>query len=249
MINDDNKKSIKKMLKSNALYFALGLCFLSAGAIGISVAGNKTPSAVPDENISGQSIDTEETSRRSSSTDGVVIDIEEFTFSEAEEPSTAAVFDNESPTVQTEEPVEKQPISFSSPLTLSMGKDFSMGVPVFSETMKDYRTHNGVDFNGLKGESVTTIAEGTVVSVKKDAVWGNTVTVDHGDGIMSSISGLADEALVSTGTYLYSDTVIGVVGNIPVESSEEPHIHLEVRVNGELVDPLEILGLSESYSE
>lgn len=252
MINDDNKKSIKKMLKSNALYFALGLCFLSAGAIGISVAGNKTPTATPDENINitRQNIASEEnTANKSNKGNGVVIDIEEFTAQKIEEPSTAAVFENESPTVQVNEPEEKKPVVFSSPLSFSMGKDFSMGVPVFSETMKDYRTHNGVDFNGLKGESVKTIAEGTVVSVKKDAVWGNTVTVDHGDGIMSSISGLADEALVSTGAYLYSDTVIGVVGAVPVESSDEPHVHLEVRVNGELVDPLEILGLSESYSE
>ena len=43
---------------------------------------------------------------------------------------------------------------------------------------------------------------------------------------------------------MYSDTIIGVVGEIPVEAQDDSHIHLEMRVNGELVDPLEIMGLA-----
>ena len=120
-----------------------------------------------------------------------------------------------------------------------------MGIPVFSDTMKDYRTHNGIDFKAVEGENIMTIAPGTVVSVKNDAVWGNTVTIDHGDGTVSSISGVSDNIYVNAGDTLYERTVIGTVGAIPVEDADGTHIHLEVRVNGELVDPLEILGLAE----
>lgn len=256
MINDDNKKGIKKMLKSNALYFALGFVFLAAGIVGVGAAAGKTPTGTADENGTSEKYEyvtqkkeeiTENKNRQ------VEIDIDEFKTdpeAQSEEVSTAAVFDSDTPTVPDGENDEKdEALVFSSPLTLAMGKDYSMGVPVFSETMKDYRTHNGVDFKGVKGENVKTVAKGTVIDVKSDAVWGNSVTIDHGNGIVSCISGLADEALIANGTQVYADTVIGVVGNIPVESSDGAHIHLEMRVNGSLADPLEILGLNGDESQ
>lgn len=245
-MKDENKKRIKKLLKSNGLYFALALCFLSAGAVGMNNALNKIPGAISEgySSPSYQYSSQENTSSESSKRNTVIIDIEEFTTEKYEEPSTAAVFDNNAPTVPSEEPSSEKTVIFSSPLSLTIGKDFSMGVPVFSETMRDYRTHNGVDFMGVRGENVTTVGEGVVVSVSSDSLWGNTVTIDHGNGIVSSISGLADEALIETGATLYSDTIIGVVGDIPVESSEGAHIHLEMRVNGVLTDPLEILGFA-----
>ncbi len=243
MINDENKKSIKRMLKSNGLYFALALCLLVAGSIGYSSVNKNTPS-LPGESITFPELTTVKTEGNNSFSSGnhqVEINIDEFTVPSVTEPSTAAVFENNAPEVQTE---AEEPVIFYSPLSLSIGSDYSMGVPVFSETMKDYRTHNGVDFKGVKGENVKTTGRGTVVSVEKNAVWGNTVTIDHGNGIVSSISGLADEALITVGAQVTEQTVIGVVGSVPVEGAEDPHVHLEMRQNGELVDPLEIMGLS-----
>lgn len=241
---DDNKKSLKKMLKSNALYFALGLCLLGAGVVGFTAAGNKTPSLVSDNTTKKQESVTiaESLTEAPAEKYEVKINIDEFTTEKFEEPSTAAVFDNNASKI--EETTVAEEVYFSAPLSNAIGMDYSMGIPVFSKTLKDYRTHNGVDFKGVKGDSVKTVGEGTVVSVETNAVWGNTVTVDHGNGIVSSISGLADEALISAGAKVYSDTIIGVVGTVPVEGEEDSHIHLEMRVNGELTDPLEILGLA-----
>ena len=230
---DENKKSIKKMLKSNGLYFALGLTVLAAGIVGMSALNTKNPSSVSEnttakrETVTIYRNLTEEIEKNN-----VEINIEDFTVKPPEEPSTAAVFDNSAESVSEKE--ETAEIEFHVPLKNAMGKDYSMGVPVFSETIK-----------GVKGESVSTVAEGTVISVTKDSLYGNTVTVDHGNGIISAVSGLADEALVGEGTYVYSDTIIGVVGEMPVEAQDDSHIHLEMRVNGELVDPLEIMGLAE----
>ncbi len=242
MKTDEYKKSFIKMLKSNALYFALGLVFLAAGVVGFSSAGNKTPTGTE---ITTKKVETPVRNEKTSETDNfqIKINIDEFTTLPNEEPSTAAVFDNNATEI-SEETTANEPVNFSSPLSLNIGSDFSMGVPVFSQTMNDYRTHNGVDFIGVKGESVRTVGEGTVVSVEKNALWGNQVTVDHGNGITSCISGLSDEALIGVGTTVYTDTVIGVIGDIPVEKSEQSHIHLEMRENGKLVDPLELLGLT-----
>lgn len=251
MLNDDNKRSFRKMLKGNALYFALGLCLLAAGIVGISATGNRmNPSPSVELTTTAERVTGSEIKNNEAPTDYIVeIDIDEFTTKEApvrveapEEISTAAVFENDAPAVEEEATEER--IVFSSPLSFTIGKDYSMGIPVFSETMKDYRTHNGVDFKGVKGENVAAIAEGTVTDVKKDAVWGNTVTIDHGQGITSSVSGLADEALISVGARVNGGTIIGVVGEIPVESGDDSHIHLEIRENGELKDPLEMMGLA-----
>ncbi len=231
------------MLKSNGLYFALALCLLAAGSIGYAGVSRNSPS------LSGESITfpelttvpVGESNSNPKSDNKVEINIDEFTVPSAEEPSTAAVFENTAPEKETE---ADEPVIFYSPISLSIGADYSMGVPVFSATMNDYRTHNGVDFKGVKGENVRTTGRGTVVSVEKSAVWGNTVSIDHGNGIVSTISGLADEALISVGAELSEGTVIGVVGDIPIEGADEAHVHLEMRLNGELVDPLEIMGLA-----
>lgn len=245
MINDDNKKSFKKMLKGNALYFALGMCLLAAGIIGIgATSSNNTLSATPENTTVPPKAAKSEISVTEPATEFFAeIDIEEFTTKEkaTDEPSTAAVFDNAATAL---EETTKEELVFSSPLSFSIGKDYSMGIPVFSETMNDYRTHNGVDFKGVKGENVSAVADGVVVSVEKDAVWGNTVTIDHQNGITSKISGLAEEALITVGAAVNGGTVIGVVGEVPLESADDSHIHLEMRENGELIDPLEVLGLA-----
>lgn len=244
MLNDENKKSFKKMLKGNALYFALGLCLLAASVVGMS-ATSRISTDIKTENTTLSQTTRKNDIVNEPQTDYFVeINIDELTTSEiiTEEPSTAAVFENAASPVEETTQAE---LVFSAPLaTINMGKDYSMGIPVFSATMKDYRTHNGVDFKGVKGENVNTIAEGTVVSVDTDAVWGNSVTIDHGNGITSKISGLADEALITAGASVYSGTIIGLVGEIPVEGADDSHIHLEIRENGVLKDPLEVLGFT-----
>ncbi len=243
MINDDYKMKFRKMLRNNALYFVLGFCLLAAGIAGISATNVKTPAV--QESTTGKFdniVIPEVTTEKKKTENSVEINIEEFTTEKQEEPSTEAVFENKAPAI--EETTQAKAVIFYSPLSLTISKDYSMGIPVFSQTMKDYRTHNGVDFMGIKGENVKTTAEGTVVSVTKDAVWGNTVTIDHKNGITSTISGLANEALITAGTEVYEGTIIGTLGEIPIESADAPHVHLEMRVNGQLVDPLEILGLA-----
>lgn len=247
MINDQNKEELKKMFRGKALYIALGVCVLAAGIISYtSVSSNlKNQISVTTTEPSSTHINfndrvlTDETTL----TPDPVKETTEAPTSEAPsetEPSTEAVFDNFADPVESE--TEAREISFSLPLSTAMSKDYSMGIPVFSETMKDYRTHNGVDFSAEKGTGVTAIAEGKVIEVSSDSLWGNSVYIDHGQGIISKISGLADEGIIAEGADVYGDTVIGVVGEIPVESADESHIHLEIRVDAKIADPMEVMG-------
>ena len=163
------------------------------------------------------------------------------------EPSEQAVFGNRTPVSQHEQTTAASAAPrFTLPVNGGIAADYSMGVPVFSDTMGDYRTHNGVDLRAEPGAEVRAIGDGTVISVTDDRLYGNVVTVDHGNGVVSTLCGLADEDLIRSGAAVDASTVIGRVGEIPAEAKEESHVHLEIRENGTLTDPLALLGLDES---
>ncbi len=247
MINDENRKSFARMMKSRGVYIALAVCVLAAGFVSYSVSRVST---IP------QNTGTVKTTQPSTYVhinqrvlpgDITTFPTQPITELQTEPttaaPETEAVFENAADPVErtSEAPGE---ITYSLPVNTKTGKDFSMGIPVFSATMNDYRTHNGVDFTADAGASVCAIAQGKVTRVANDSLFGNTVTVDHGGGVVSTISGLADEGLIREGAVVSNETVLGVVGEIPVEAADGSHIHLEIRVNGVLQDPLEVMGFS-----
>ena len=255
MLNDDNKKSLKKMMGGRTLYLALGVCLLAVGAVGLTAVKNMTSPKVTVQPPTTEKVTyvnyekhvfTDPTTQPSRAPVYETVPVTE--------PPAAAVFDSgnaplSETTTESETEAPKKKTVYSSPLSLEIGRDYSRGVPVFSPTMKDYRTHNGVDFLGMTGDTVRPIAEGEVLSVTHDPLWGYSVAVDHGDGVVSKISGLSDKDLPEVGAYVHENAVIGRVGAAPVEAEDAPHIHLEVRVNGQLTDPLELMGLDEGEGE
>lgn len=254
MLNDDNQKSLKKMLTGRTLYLALGVCLLAAGAVGLSAVKNMTSPKVRVQPPTTEKV-TYVNYEKHVFTDPTTQPAPVYETAPVTEPVTAAVFDSGNTPLSettTEEPETEAPVKetvYSTPLTLEIGRDYSRGVPVFSPTMKDYRTHNGVDFLGMTGDTVRPIAEGEVLSVTHDPLWGYSVTVDHGDGVVSKISGLSDKDLPAAGDHVHENAVIGRVGAAPVEAEDAPHIHLEIRVNGQLTDPLALMGLDEGDGE
>lgn len=257
MINDENKKSLAKMLRSRTLYIALGVCLLAAGAVGF----NSVSKSVPGRLASEETVTQAPTYKNVN--DPVFHDAVPYSeppapvseqpqtqasaepVGEITQPEAEAVFDNGSETL-SEAAAADVKVELSLPVNGSLGRDYSMGLPVFSETMSDYRTHNGIDITAEPGTQVKAAAPGRVTAVIHDNVWGNTVEIDHGAGYVTRISGLADEGLVGTDCTVVPESVVGVVGTVPVESGDAPHIHFEVRLNGELQDPLEALGLTET---
>ena len=62
-------------------------------------------------------------------------------------------------------------------------KDYSNMNPVYSKTLGDWRTHNGIDFSGEAGGAVVAISYGEVISIYEDALFGTCVLIDHGNGV------------------------------------------------------------------
>lgn len=112
----------------------------------------------------------------------------------------------------------------------------------YDVTMRDWRTHEGIDILAPLGSTVCAARGGVVESVINDDLFGTVVTVDHGDGTRAVYANLADMPAVATGSSLQPGYIIGAVGTTAIcEIGQETHLHFAVTVNGESVDPLSVL--------
>ncbi len=100
--------------------------------------------------------------------------------------------------------------------------------------------HTGVDLSGPLGTPLVAPAAGRVVIAERLDVRGNYVLIDHGYGVYSGLAHLS-EIHVTRGQIVRQGQVVGVSGN--TGRSSGPHIHWEMAVNGEWVDPEQFLTL------
>lgn len=138
----------------------------------------------------------------------------------------------------------EQRVLFYRPVSGEVIKNYSMDVLVFSETMKDYRVHSGIDIQADPGETVVSYSDGVVASVNEDYFYGVTVAISHGEGIVSYYMNLDPELAenISVGSEVLAGEMIGTVGNTArAENADPTHLHFELRLNGELVDPTDEL--------
>ena len=109
-------------------------------------------------------------------------------------------------------------------------------IPVYSETMRDYRAHLGADYIAERGETVKAAANGIVKKAYTDMLLGNTLGIEHG-GVELYFCGLGETFLVKPGEIVFAGQDIGCITAAPYESAMEPHLHLEAIRNGEMIDP------------
>ncbi len=98
--------------------------------------------------------------------------------------------------------------------------------------------HNGVDMNGGMGQPIAAAASGTVIFAAVKGGYGNSIMVDHGGGMVTLYAHQSKFA-VSTGESVTSGQIIGFVGSSGVSTG--PHLHFEVRINGNPVNPAKYL--------
>ncbi len=146
------------------------------------------------------------------------------------------------PVIKEEEPASFAP-EFTMPTIGNVSKTYSIDALVYSNTMEDYRTHNGIDICAALGDAVMAAADGVVSEVYEHPMMGNTIVISHAGDMKSIYQNLADEMLVSIGASVKEGEVIGAVGESAlVEIAEEPHLHFEIMLSGERVDPLEFIS-------
>ena len=126
-------------------------------------------------------------------------------------------------------------------------KDYSADDLVYSETMKDWRAHCGVDIGANPDTIVTAIKDGTLKKVYEDSLLGTTVVLHHSDGGIDSVySNLKDVSDLPIGSEIKMGDTLGKVGSSAVsEQNDEPHLHFEIRKDNEPLDPKEFVAFEE----
>ena len=109
------------------------------------------------------------------------------------------------------------------------------GVVVSGFGMRWGRMHEGIDIGCGYGTPNRAAASGTVIYSGWLGGYGNLVVVDHGDGLSTAYAH-ASSLLVGVGQSVSQGETVSLVGS--TGNSSGPHLHFEVRVNGEAVDPL-----------
>lgn len=104
--------------------------------------------------------------------------------------------------------------------------------------------HTGVDFRMGIGEPVFATADGRVAAAELMDVRGNVVMIDHGFGVYSQYAHMS-ELLVVPGQPIAQGDVVGLTGALG--RTNGPHLHFEIIVNGQPVDPLRWLQMDPDF--
>ncbi|NYF11789.1 murein DD-endopeptidase MepM/ murein hydrolase activator NlpD [Pseudoclavibacter sp. JAI123] len=111
----------------------------------------------------------------------------------------------------------------------------------FHPTDFEWRMHNGIDLAaGGCGGQIWAAQSGTVVEAEPDSSGNGTIRVDHGGGLVTKYLHMeSDGYLVGVGAVVTAGQQIGITGTSG--QSTGCHLHFEVLVDGERVDPLPFL--------
>lgn len=124
----------------------------------------------------------------------------------------------------------------------NISMDFSDSVPVFSQTMNDYRTHLGVDIKSSLGDDVLAVADGVVTNIWDDPFMGKCISIEHSGNAVSiykNLDPVIAEGLVIGASVKGGDVIASVGESAMNEIAEEPHLHFEMKINDKHVDPKE----------
>lgn len=106
---------------------------------------------------------------------------------------------------------------------------------------KILKMHSGLDYSAPVGTPVHATADGTVESVTRSARGlGNRILIDHGQGY-ETFYACMDELNVRRGAHVKRGDLIGTVGDSGLSAA--PHLHYEVHMNGEPLNPINFFFL------
>lgn len=222
----------RKIKKSPNIYLALFACLIAVGASAVTMLRENSSGTVEDDGFTRMTAQWKIEETSVPLTFDVNIGVSGIADERIFIPETTAAIE------------ENKPFSgnFAMPMGTDIIKDFSGGEMVYSKTMGDWRVHNGVDFSGSAGNEVVAAADGKITKVYDDSFWGTIIEIDHGNGMTARYCGMKKGSCLSEGSEVKKHEKIGSLGHIPVEIGEEDHLHLEILIDGEYVDPLKALN-------
>lgn len=140
---------------------------------------------------------------------------------------TAAVTPQPEPTA---EPVPQ----WRRPVQGELSAAYSPEELQWNQTLSQWRTHEGVDLSADTGSVVVAAADGVISAAYKDDLLGYTVEITHSGGWVSRYACLGTLEMADPGeTVRHGDTIASVGTSALAETGEGPHLHFELRKDGQ----------------
>lgn len=141
-------------------------------------------------------------------------------------------------TEESKQETKKADPVFGVPVEGEVIKEYAKDKLVYSDTLKEWVTHAGIDIKSEKTTIVKASEEGTVKSIKNDPRYGLTVVIEHNNGFSTVYSNLLTAEFVTAGESVKKGQTIGTVGNTATfEISDESHLHFEILKDNVQIDP------------
>ena len=140
---------------------------------------------------------------------------------------------------EQEETETKKEITFVKPTEGEVICEYAKENLIYSETLKEWITHKGVDIKADKTSVIKSAADGVIKSIVNDPRYGLTVVITHDEGYETVYSNLLTAEFVVEGEEVSQGQTIGTAGNTAsFESAMESHVHFELLKDGEYLDPV-----------
>ncbi len=138
---------------------------------------------------------------------------------------------------EIEEEETPEPV-FIKPVEGEIMKQYGKEKLLYSNTLKEWTTHLGIDIKADKTSVVKAATDGKIKSIKNDPRYGLTIVIEHEKGYSSIYANLLSAEFVTVGEKVKSGQTIGTVGNSATfEILDEPHLHFEILKDGVNIDP------------
>lgn len=232
-----NQTPMKNDRKTNLVLYVVTVTLLLAISVAVAVSSiaarrkknNATPPVVTEESVTEKQpeITAPVTTDRQSETAAPVTSAPETEIPDTEDGST--------------ESASAGPQRFILPVLGVLSKKHDTENQVYSTTMNDYRTHNGIDIVAEENAPVYAASDGKIDRIWDDPLMGKCVAIEHGSNVCTIYKNLADElaAGIEEGVSVTSGQLIAAIGNTAmIEIAEEPHLHFEMTAGDVSVDPL-----------
>lgn len=138
---------------------------------------------------------------------------------------------------------EAVPVRRPTQAALEVTSGYGMRLDPF---LKQFALHTGVDFRAEPGDPVRAAAGGKVTQAGWQGGYGIMVEIDHGNGLATRYAHLS-AVDVAEGTTIPAGRIIGRTGN--TGRSTGPHLHYEIRMNGDTIDPMRFLKAGARLSD
>lgn len=141
-------------------------------------------------------------------------------------------------------PKKEEKLVFSSPLNnAQIQKMYSIDKVIYSKTLQQWKTHDGIDVVSASSSDVKSIEKGVVSNVYTDSFYGTTIEIEHINGYKSVYSNLDENVYVNIGESVIKGQKIGKLGNTSVgEYLDDEHLHFMLYLNDKSVDPTYIFN-------